>query len=83
MPDQEVGKVIHYYGKASVAVVRLSESIGLGDAIKFKRGDQEAEMKVGSIQIDHQPVEKGKKGDEIAIKVDVPAKEGAVVYRVD
>jgi len=33
------------------------------------------------MQIDHEPVENGKKGDEIAIKLENPTKEGAVVYK--
>jgi translation elongation factor EF-1alpha len=82
MSEKEAGKVIHYYGKAMVAVVRLSGDVKLGDAIKIAKGDSESEQKVGSMQINHEPVEKGKKGDEVAIKVDVPAKEGAVVYKV-
>ncbi len=83
MSEKEVGKVIHYYGKATVAVVRLTDSIALGDAIKIAKGDSESEQKIGSMQIDHEPVEKGKKGDEIAIKVDAPTREGAVVYKLE
>jgi len=34
------------------------------------------------MQIEHEQVEKAKKGDEVAIKVDQPTKEGAEVYKV-
>lgn len=82
MADQEVGKVIHYYDKAMVAVIRLSDGLKLGDAVKIRKGEEEAEEKVESMQIDHQPVSEGKSGDEVAVKVSAPTKEGAIVYKV-
>ena len=83
MADQEVGKVIHYFGKAMVAVVRLSGKLAVGDVIKVVKGENDFAMKIASMQVDHEPVEKGKKGDEVAIKVDEAAKEGALVFRAE
>lgn len=82
MAEQEVGKVIHYYDKATVAVVRLSGNLKTGDTIKVVKGENEFEMKIASMQVNHEPVESGKAGDEVAIKVDSPTKEGAVVSLV-
>jgi len=48
MTEQEVGKVIHYYNKAMVAVVRLSGNLKTGDAIKIAKGEDEFEMKIAS-----------------------------------
>jgi putative protease len=81
--DKSIGKVAHYYNKAMVIVVKLEDSVSVGDTIKIKRGDEEFEQKVESMQIEHEQVEKGKKGDEIAIKVDQPTKEGAEVFKVE
>jgi len=81
MADQEVGKVIHYYDKAMVAVVRLSGKLAVGEKIKVVKGEKDFTMEIASMQIDHEPVENGKKGDEIAIKLENPTKEGAVVYK--
>ena len=81
MAEQELGKVIHYYDKAMVAVVKLSGTIALGDTIKVVRGDKEFEMKVESMQVEHKPVESGKKGEEVAIKMSDPTKEGALIYK--
>jgi len=82
MADQEVGKVIHYFGKAMVAVVRLSGKLAAGDMIKVVKGENDFAMKIASMQVDHEPVSAGKKGDEVAIKVDSPTKEGAIVFKV-
>jgi hypothetical protein len=83
MAEKEVGKVIHYFDKAGVAVVRLTEKLAEGDMIKVAKGDDDFAMKITSMQVDHEPVKSGKKGDEVAIKVDSPTKEGAVVFRVE
>jgi len=82
MTENETGKVIHYYDKAMVAVVRLSGDLALGDTIRVEKGDAGFEMKIASMQIDHEPVQSAKKGDEVAIKVDSPVKEGAVVSKI-
>lgn len=83
MADQEIGKVIHYYDKAMVGVVRLSKNVKKGDKIKVVKGDDDFELTVDSMQLDHEPIEKGKSKEEIAIKFPSPTKEGAVVYRID
>ena len=82
MSGEEIGKVIHYFGKAMVAVVRLTSNLVVGDTVKIMRGEVEQEEKVESMQVDHQPVESGKAGDEVAIKINSPAKEGAIVYKI-
>lgn len=82
MAEKEVGKVTHYYGKIMVAVIKLAGKLSVGDNIKIVRGEEESEMTVESIQIDHEAVKSGKKGDEVAIKLAGPTKEGAVIYKV-
>ncbi|MBU1091350.1 hypothetical protein KKA27_00570 [Patescibacteria group bacterium] len=81
--EQLIGKVTHYFDKAMVIVIKLEKPISVGSTIKIKRGEEEFEQKVESMQIDHKNVEKAKKEDEIAIKVDQPTKEGAEVYKIE
>lgn len=81
-PGEEIGKVIHYFGNAMVAVVRLTGNLVVGDTVKITRGEVEHEEKVESMQVDHQPVQSGKSGDEVAIKISRPTKEGVVVYKI-
>lgn len=82
MAEKLIGKVTHYFDKAMVIVIKLGDKIATGDAIKIRRGEEEFEQTIESMQIDHENVDKAKKGDEIAIKVDQPAKEGAEVYKI-
>lgn len=74
-----IGKVTHWYDKISVAVIKLNKALKVGDEIKVKHGDVEFSEIVTSMQLDHKPVEKGKKGDEVAIKLTKQAKDGSEV----
>jgi translation initiation factor IF-2 len=82
MADKQIGKVIHFYDKISVAVLSLSENLKTDDRIKFVKDNQEFIQQVSSMQLDHKPVSAAKKGEEVAIKVDQPVKKGAKVYKV-
>lgn len=77
--EKEIGKVTHWYDKICVAVVKLSDDLKVGDHIKVRRGEDEFEETISSMQLDHKDVPSGTKGDEIAIKLSRPAKEGAII----
>lgn len=81
--EKEIGKVIHWYDKIGVAVVALKGALKVGDRIKVRRGTEEFEDTVASIQLEHQPIEVGKKGQEVAIKLSQKAKEAAVVFKLE
>ena len=80
MKKDLVGKVIHYYDKIGVAVIKLEKPLKTGDKIKFIKGDHEFEQTADSMQLEHAQISKGKKGDEIALKVDKVADKGSLVY---
>jgi putative protease len=81
--EKLIGKVNHYFDKAMVMVVMLEDSIAVGDKIKVKRGEEEFEQEIESMQIEHEQIEKAKKGEEVAIKISEATKEGAEVYKVE
>jgi len=81
--EKEIGKITHWYDKINVAVIKLTGGIKKGDKIKIKKGTEETEATVESLQIDRVDVEKGKKNDEVAIKLSQKAKEGSTVYKVE
>lgn len=82
MEEKEIGKVVHYYDKAGVAIVEFSGKVAVGDTLKFKRGEDEFEQEVTSMQIEHESVDSAKKGDAVGIKVDQKTKEGTQVFKV-
>lgn len=80
MSEKKVGDIIHWYDNINVAVVKLSASLEVGDEITVRRNEEEFEATVESMEIDHESVDKGAKGDEVAIKLPERAKEGAEIY---
>ncbi len=71
--------VTHYYGKIGVAIIELSGTLKVGDQIKIEDKGKEFEQAVGSMQVEHQSVEKAKKGEVVGLKVDQEVSEGATV----
>lgn len=83
MADFKIGKVTHYYDKIGVAIIELGSDLGSGDKVKFVRGGEDLfEQDIKSMQVEHEQIEKAKKGDVIGLKVDKELKEGAEVYKI-
>lgn len=83
MADLKVGKVTHYYDKIGVAIIELSSDLGVGDKVKFVRGGEDLfEQDIDSMQVEHEKIEKAKKGDIIGLKVEKELKEDAEVFRL-
>lgn len=82
MNDDQIGRVVHYYDKIGVAVVKLNKSLSVGSKVKFEKGENSFEQVIESMQLDHQPVNTGSAGDEVAIKVAQKAAEGALLLAV-
>lgn len=80
--EELIGKITHYFGKIEVGIVELSKELKVGDAIHIKGGTTDFEQKVDSIQIEHEDIEKAKKGDVIGLKVKEKVREGDEVYKV-
>lgn len=77
-----IGKVIHYYDKIGVAVVRLEKILKVEDKVKFTKGDMSFEQTIESMQLEYKPVTLGKKNEEVAIKVDQVVKSGTAIYKL-
>ena len=80
MKKDLVGRVVHFYDKIGVAVIKLEKPLKVGNNVKFVHGENEFTQTIESIQLEHTQVESGKKGQEIAVKVDKEAKSGTQVY---
>ena len=81
--EKEIGKITHWFDKINVAVIKLDGELSKGDKIKIKRGDEEFEEVIESMQIDHKDVDSAKKRDDVAIKLTQKTKEGASVFLVE
>ena len=82
MTDTKIGEIIHYYDKIGVAVIKVLSPLKVGDRVKISGHDKEFEQILASIQVEHQNIDQAKKGDEVGVKLDEPAKDGDEVYKV-
>ena len=64
-----IGTVTHYYSKIKVAVIKLADTLSVGDCITYSTPTGMYEQVVESIEIDHVPVFSAHKGQEIGIKL--------------
>ena len=80
--EKKIGAVTHWYDKIGVAVVKLTGALSKGDTIKVRKGGEEFDDTVSSLQIDHVDVSSAKKGSDAAIKLSQRAKDGAEVFLV-
>ena len=69
MAEKQIGVVSSYFSHVSVAAIKLSGSLKVGDTIHIKGNTTNIEVPVKEIQIDRKPVKSAKKGDHIGIKV--------------
>jgi putative protease len=83
MEEEEVGKVEKFFVKPSVAAVEVTAGVlRIGDRVHFKGHTTDFEDTITSMQIDNQPVEEGKPGDLLGIKVKERVREHDTVYKV-
>lgn len=78
----EIGKVTHYYGHLSVAVLQLTHPLKIGETIHFLGHTTDFIQKVGSMEINHHHVADVNAGDNVALKVIEPVHEHDIIYRV-
>ncbi len=81
MEEQVVGKVTHFFGKASVAAIGLTAPLSVGDTILIRGATTEFEQVINSMQIEKQDIEKAEAGQEIGVKVMDKARVGDLVYK--
>ena len=81
MEEKEIGKVVHYYGKVSVGIVKLKGPLKVGDTIHIKGAHDDFNQAVDSMQMEHESITEAKKGDEVGIQVIKQVHENDVVYK--
>ncbi|MFX1598321.1 MAG: translation elongation factor-like protein, partial [Promethearchaeota archaeon] len=71
----------HYFSKISVAVVKLKDSLSVGDTILIKGATTDIEQNVASMQIEHENVNAARSGQSVGLKVQGRARPNDVVYK--
>jgi len=83
MPEEQVGVVIKFFVKPSVAAIEVtSGSIKKGDLLKYKGHTTDFDEQVTSMEKDNQSIDEANVGDLIGIKVKERVRENDKVYKV-
>ena len=82
MAEKEIGRVSSYFSHVSVAAIKLTGALKVGDKIHIKGHTTDFEANIEGIQIEKEPLEKAKKGDHIGIKVPEKVRPHDAVFLV-
>ena len=83
MEEKKVGEIIKFFGKISVAAIRLSEGLlKVGDTIHIVGHTTDVTQAIDSMQIENKNVQEAGPGADLGIKVNGRVREHDVVYKV-
>ncbi|MFA5009256.1 MAG: hypothetical protein WC534_01590 [Candidatus Paceibacterota bacterium] len=81
--EKRIGRLLHYFDKIKVIVVKVNDVLSVGDTIRIKGGKEtDFKQKIASLEINGQKIKKAKKGQEVGIKVKEKAREGYLVFKI-
>jgi len=78
----KVGRVEHFYSKASVAVIEILAPIKKGDKILIRGSTTDISQIVESIESEHKQLLEAQAGERVGLKVIDRVRENDVVYKV-
>ena len=76
MKEKKIGTVTHYFDHISVAIIKLSTVLTVGDKVHIKGHTTDFKQEIKEMQIEHESIEKAKKNQEIGVKVKEQVREG-------
>lgn len=83
MPEEEIGRVTHYFTKIGVGVVEITKgSLNVGDTIHIEGRTTDLTQEVESMQIEHEQVQSAKTGQSVGLRVKDHVREHDIVYKV-
>jgi hypothetical protein len=76
-----IGTVTHWYANLSVAAIRLTAPLAVGDRIHIKGHTTDFVETVSSMEIERRRVERAGPGDDVALAVEGHVREHDVIFR--
>jgi putative protease len=81
--EVEVGTVNKYFDKIGVGMVQVTQGeLAVGDTIHIKGKSTDLTATISSMQVQRQPVQTAKPGDEAGIKLDSKVRQNDKVFKV-
>lgn len=75
-----IGEITHYYGHLGVGIFKFNRPVKVGETIRVAGATTDFEMKIDSMQYDHETIDTAPKGKQVGIKIPKRAREGDEVY---
>ncbi|MDD5504107.1 MAG: translation elongation factor-like protein [Candidatus Omnitrophica bacterium] len=77
-----VGEISHYFAHCKAGVIKLKSPIAPGDTIEIKGHTTNFKQKIDSLQINNQPVQSAKAGEEAGFLAKKRVRSGDKVYKI-
>jgi putative protease len=77
-----IGAITHYFPHVQAGVIKLKDTLTVGDTIRVKGHTTDFKQEITSMQIDHVPVNEAKKGAEIGLLVNSRVRQHDAVYKI-
>lgn len=78
-----IGQVTHYFPHVKAAVIKIKKGpLVIGDSVQIKGCTTDFKQKIDSMQIDHKPITKATKGNEIGLKMEKRVRVNDLVYKL-
>jgi putative protease len=79
-PAEAIGQVTHYFSHRSVAAVRSSAPLALGDKIHIRGHTTDLVQNVASMEVEHAKVDRAGPGDDVALEVDDHVRDRDLIF---
>ena len=76
-----IGMVIHWYAHLSVAAIRLTAPLAVGDRVHIRGHTTDFTETVRSMEVEHRKVERAGPGDDVALAVEGHVREHDLIFR--
>ena len=83
MAQTPVGQVTHFYSNLNVAIIKLAKKLTIGDKVHFEGHSTNFDQVVSEMQLNHENIQEGKKGQDVGVKVTDKVREGDKVSIVE
>ncbi|MEE9411353.1 MAG: translation elongation factor-like protein [Candidatus Heimdallarchaeota archaeon] len=82
LSKEKIGEVFKFFAKPSVAAIKVTGKIKIGDKLLFHGATTDFTMKLESMEIEGEQVTAVKKGQQVGLKVPERVRPGDEVYKV-
>jgi translation elongation factor EF-1alpha len=80
-PTEAIGTITHWFGHLSVAAVRLTAPLAVGDRIHIRGHTTDLVETVSSMEVEHEKVDHAGPGDDVALAVEGHVHEHDLIFR--